>query len=204
MILLPAEVLTPSGWKKIYNIKKDKICCFNSTNNTFYFDIPLSVYLQPLFFSSILIKKNNTSFTLDSGHNTSCIDFIGCINNNFKTNENNYASIKYEDCIQFVIKTFNIDTSIYHPLMQGTKDVSDFASASHIQIMSTLAGQHCELVCNFSGNTCILNDTHHPEKGEVGFCQPEIAANICTTSGNYLVRICNSTIGCSYYSTFII
>ena len=141
---------------------------------------------------------------MDSGHDTSCIDFIGRINNKLQTCKNNYESITYQECEQFVIKTFQIDTSVYHPLVQAKIGISDFASASHIQIMSTLAGHHCELVCNFSGTTCILNDTHYPETKEIGFCTPEIAANICTSSGNYLVRVCDSTIGCSYYSTFII
>ena len=197
MIVLPAEVLTPQGWRAIETITNhDYICIYQTSTNSFTFENPLEIYHQNLYFSCNEIDTQHVTFLLDESHSKKFLETQAPAGD---TNAYNLAT-------QYLKAHFkNPQKDMYTPSFKGIFKTTDFAEACRAQTQCLFAGYRCNLECFFNEYVCSIVDENEvvcigPQK----FVSPQPAINIATSTGYYVVRICTSHIGKCVYSTFII
>lgn len=197
MIVLPAEILTPQGWKAIETITNhDYICIYQTSTNSFTFENPLQIYKQNLYFSCNEIQTQHITFLLDESHSKKYLE----------TQAQAADEKAFKVAKHYIQEHFkNPEQNKYSPSFQGVFKTNDFAEACRAQTHCLFAGYRSTLECFFNEYVCTIVDENEvvcigPQK----FVSPQAAINITTRTGYYVVRICTSHIGKCVYSTFII
>ena len=211
MIILPAEILTEAGWKDIkdLNIINNKICIFNPQKNFLYYEKPLGIYIQPVYFRCFELHNAQSCFYLDESHNRNFVNITPRINDAQRGSVESYSSYDfcnnatYEQALTAVKKIFKIDSSEYNPEMKGEFKAATMEVASMAQWLCVHTGVKCNIRCDLTGITCSLSheDVIATMYGKV----KNYGVNITTTTGHYVVRVCSQSSLCEcVYSTFIV
>ena len=196
MIVLPAEVLTPKGWKNINEINiKDTICIYDPKTNNFLYENPIQIFHQPLMFSCNSIETPTVQFILDESHDKMYLETQACIKDMFlcrKAKESVESAFESKD--------------LYSPFKTGSFETFDYKEACKLQLDCIFAGYRCNLHCSLTKFECKIVDNNDVVTiSPTTFINPTMAVNICTTTGHYLIRVCeqNGLESC-VYSSFII
>ena len=215
MIILPAEILTSTGWKdlKNLNIINEKICIYDSFKQHLLYQKPLGIYIQPLQFRFYSYQNKESLLLYDESHLLLKID-----EHIHKINKNQLGSIAkwfeedflqhatYDQCVDAIKDIFHIDKHSYQPFLTGSCQTDDFAVANKIQILALHANANCTIHTNLSGTTCILNEQHEKRIpfGPLPPVKTMYGINITTSTGNYVVRTVKSNGICeAIYSMYI-
>lgn len=196
MIVLPAEVLTPKGWKNITEINNnDTICIYDPKTNQLFYENPIQIFHQPLMFSCNYIETPTVNFILDESHNKDHLETQACF-------KDSHLCRKAKESVESVFKA----GEWYSPFKTGSFETTSYEEACQMQLDCIFAGYRCNLHCCFTNFACkIVDNNDVVTVSTTTFVDPTTAVNICTSTGHYLVRVCEQTnIGSCVYSSFII